>query len=501
MITALLALLGGLILPLAFLPFGIYTLGYISPAILCYTWLKASPKQAFGYGWLYGVGFFGVGLSWIYVSIHNFGNASVPIALLITLLFVVCMSLFFAIQGYVLKLIFKNKSNITQCLCAFPAMWVLFEWIRTHVFSGLPWLLLGFSQTNSLLSALSPLIGTFGISLCVAMIAGCLVIALKKELTRNKVISLLIIIAIALVSYFLTNLSWTHLGKKQQASLIQGNFSQSLKWDPNTLTTILDSYKTLSQNHLDSQLIVWPEAAIPYYPSQLPDYIESINALGKSSDTTFIIGAPTFDLPSKKYYNSLLMLGNNQGRYDKRHLVPFGEYTPFQWVFRNLMKTLSIPMSDFTAANNNQEPLHYDNSIIAPFICYEIIFPESVLATVKQSGVIVVINDDAWFGRSLALSQHLQMAQMAAQATQRYVLFCSNTGITAIIAPDGNINQTTPIDHQAVVTGSFALATGDTPIMQWGYYPIFILTILLLIIGLCLKKSDKKPHFKRYPGL
>jgi len=483
MLLYILSLLGGLLLPLSFLPFGLYTIAYISPALLLYSWLKSSPRTAFIHGMLYGIGVFGIGVSWIYNSIHNFGNASVFLSVVITSLFVIILALFFGLQGYLSRLIFKSKSNVIQAICVFPAMWLLFEWLRTHIFTGLPWLLIGYTQSESMLSSLAPIIGTYGLSLCVVLISGCLVTTSLKSSKKNKIISIIIILLILLSAKMVHGKTWITQGDNQiKTSLVQGSFQQALKWDANELTNILDTYKDLSKKHLDSDIIVWPEAAIPYYPSQLPSYINEINALGANSKTTLIVGAPTFNKDSKQFYNSLLVLGDASGKYDKTHLVPFGEYTPFNFVFNKLMKTLSIPMSNFTPGNQTQEPLVFKYGTIAPFICYEIIFPNEVLKKVKNTNLIVVINDDAWFGDSLALAQHLQMAKMAAEETQRYVLFCSNTGISAIISPNGTIVKEAPLNTQTVISGNIKTSTGQTPLMRFGYWPTLIVTLLLLCI-------------------
>ena len=269
-------------------------------------------------------------------------------------------------------------------------------------------------------------------------------------------------------------------------SLIQGNFEQFLKWDSHLLQTILQTYLQLSMQHRDSRIIVWPEAAIPFYPSQLPSYMDQIKTLASDSNTLFLLGAPTTSKNKKRFFNSLLMVGASSAQYDKHFLVPFGEYTPFESWLEPLFNSFSVPMSDFSKGAKQQGILHDQELKIAPFICYEIIYPNYVIKHSMDSQLLVVINDDGWFGRSIALAQHLQMAQMAALETNRFVLFCSNTGVTAIIDPLGKVIKSGPIDQRLVVTGSVTPQQGNTPLMVIGFLPTAIITVLLLLLGLIL---------------
>ncbi len=484
MLFSWMALLAGAILALAFAPLHIYSFAFLSPALLCYLWIKSTPKQASWLGFLFGLGFFGVGVSWVSVSIHNFGNVAMWLTWLVTLGFVAFLSLFILIPGYCFSRFFSHKPLAIQCLCVFPALWLISEYLRSVLLTGLPWLLLGYSQTVSFLQGYAPIFGTYGLSLCAVFLAGSLTLLLLSRTLTERLIGLSVILLTVIPSWFLHGKVWAHAkGDAIKASLIQGNFDQFLKWDSHTLQTILDTYLKLSKDNLDSQIIVWPEAAIPYYPSQLPNYMDQINTLGQEHNITFILGAPTFEKSTQRYFNSLFMMGNQQGQYNKQRLVPFGEYTPWGAVINPFLASFSIPMSNFSPGNSDQPSLTGKHFTIAPFICYEIIYPQFVIKHINNNDLIVVINDDGWFGRSMALSQHLQMAQMAAQETNRYVLFCSNTGITAIINPLGEVLNTAPIDQQAVVSGTVYAMQGKTPLMDWGYYPVMTLTLLLLLLA------------------
>ena len=239
-----------------------------------------------------------------------------------------------------------------------------------------------------------------------------------------------------------------------------------------------------------SKLIVWPEAAVPTYPENTEFFYKEMDQLAKQHGTYLIIGSPLYDPQTKQFYNGLRMIGDGQGVYYKRHLVPFGEYTPLKSVFNPLMKKLNIPMSDFASGPKEQHPLSIGKINIAAFICYEIAFSREVLHYSKGTQLLINISDDSWFGRSIALNQQLQMAQFRALETGRPILSTTNTGITAIINPSGNIIQSLPIDQRQSLSGKVTPMKGETPLMHWNYYPVIGFIILLLIIGSAV--SSKK---------
>lgn len=488
------SLLGGAILPLAFAPFNLYSLAFISPAILCYLWTTSpTGKKTFLLGMLYGLGFFGVGMSWVYVSIHQFGNAQSWLAILITFLFASILSLFHATQGYLSKRYFSKLTETQQCLILFPLFWVMWELIRAHIFTGFPWLLLGYSQNTSPLHGLLPLIGIYGVSGCAAFIAGAIALCAKKNKPSTKLLGITCLALPLLIGWLTSHQSWTQASNRQYTvSLIQSNIGQAIKWDEKRFNQTLQTYLSLSTPHLSDDIIVWPEAAIPAFPSQIPAFTQQLSALGQAHDTTFIVGAPTIQAQNKNMYNSLLLYGLDHGQYNKRHLVPFGEFTPLQWLFSPLGRYLNIPMSDFSSGSNNQPTLRIKGMAIAPFICYEIAFPEAVLSHVKNKDLIVVINDDAWFGDSIALSQHLQIAQVQAIETGRYLLFASTTGITAIIGPDGTLTAITPPNQQAVLSGRIKPMYQNTPIMVWGYTPFYLFILIVFCLVCLLQYRHKK---------
>lgn len=476
------SLLSGALLPLAFSPFNIYSVAFILPAILLFIWLRSNAKKAFWLGWLFGIGFFGTGASWIYISIHDFGNSNSFLAGLITFIFVIWMGSYFALFGYVFRKFFSRLSESKQCLLIFPALWVLFEYLRSVLFTGFPWILLGYSQLTTPLQGLAPLVGVYGLSLITALIAGSLVLLATKQKPIIKIIALICIFGTIGLGWIFKGHLWTKpIGNPIKASLIQGNIPFNVKWDETYVMQNINVYKNLTFDHLSSQLIVWPEGAFPVYAQDAEKFIRELGALARKNHSNIIFGVPILNQQTQQYYNGLLLIGDNQGEYLKRHLVPFGEYIPLQSIFGKAMHYFQIPMSGFSRGPKNQPDLKINQIRIAPFICYEIAFPNEVLNAAEHSELLLTLSDDSWFGKSIALAQHLQMAQMRSLETGRPQLLSTNTGITAFISPLGKILKGAPIDQRVVITSDIQPMTGKTPLMWWRYYPVMGMVVLMLV--------------------
>ena len=485
---AWLALFAGALLPLAFAPIHIWMLAFISPAILFSLWLSASPKHCFWLGWLFGMGLFGVGSSWIYISIHQFGHANVLLASLVTLAFVLVLGLYPALHGFLTRIIWKYAKPWQYCLLIWPASWALCEYVRCVFADGFPFLLLGYTQLHTPLAGFVPVVGVYGVSLLVALFSGALVMTRVAKQHRTRSICVMLMVLIGFAGWLLRQHHWTQLhGNAQSISLIQGNIAQSDKWDNDQLVNILQTYRGLSQSVANHSIVVWPEAAIPYYPSLLPAYMQQLNQLANQQHSTYVVGAPLLGTSADTVYNGLLVLGHDKGRYNKRHLVPFGEFIPLQHIFGRLMALFSIPLSSLTPGNPIQPPISLNTIPTALFICYETAFSNDVLQAMQHKQFAINIVDDAWFGHSFAAAQQLQMTQFRAKETGRYIAVTANTGITAIIDPQGAIVDQLPQHMKGILSGQIRAMRGDTPLMQWQYWPVAILVLLMLFIPVCLQ--------------
>lgn len=480
-----LALIAGILLPFAFAPFEFYPLAVLSPALLLITWLNCSVKRAMWRGFLFGLGFFGVGASWIYVSIHEYGNTGIFLSSFITIIFVLILSLFPTAQGYLLARFFP-RNNISKLCLAFPCTWVLLEWVRSWFLTGFPWLILGTSQLNSPLRGLAPIVGQLGLSFILTLSGALFIVAIKSH-RRHWYKSIVLLILIWCGAFALTPIQWTHAQNKPvTVSLVQGNIPQELKWSPGYLKTTLDIYFKLSYGHWKSQLVIWPEAAIPLLLQDAQGFVTSMGNIASDRHATFITGIPV--LNGFTYYNSMLISENNQQQlYYKRHLVPFGEYVPFSRLLRGMIGFFSIPMSDFSPGPAIQPDLKAAGMIIAPFICYEVAYESSSLAELPRANLLITLSNDAWFDRSFASAQHLELGRFRALETGRYHLFVTNTGITAIINPQGIVQASIPVDQPGVLTGTIQSMYGATPIVILGLTPFIILFFCLLLIAWLLQ--------------
>ena len=478
----LIALLAGIMLAFCFAPHALFPLPILSLALLLGCWLHVNRWVAFWRGFLFGLGLFGVGASWVYVSIHDYGQTSLWIAGLITLGFVMLLSLIPAITGYVLTRFF-TVNNATKMMAAFPSLWFFFEWIKSWLFTGFPWLDVGYTQLQSPLRDYAPYIGSYGLSFLVALCAGMLVFAiLSTGKTRYKTIAgFLVIWALAPILGLFHFTS--PVGNPVRVTLIQANIPPLLKWDPEQVNATLSHYQTVTQQHWDSQMIVWPESAIPLLHYQAQAYLEALSREALLHKTSLVIGIPTLQ-NNDKLYNSLMVFGDGHGIYNKRHLVPFGEFTPQQNMLKAVMEFLEIPMANFASGSYSQLPPVASGVKLLTLICYESAFADLVRTFINKAELIVTLSDDLWFGHSWAIAQHLQMTQMRALEIGRYALFANNNGSSAIINAQGRIEAIAPDDAEAVISSNVQPMQGYTPWTWLGLnLTLFVMLCLLIMAG------------------
>lgn len=494
------AALLGIMLTFAFAPYEVFPLAVIAPAGLLALWLRHSTslRQSFWLGFCFGLGFFGSGVYWVFTSIHVFGGVPTSLAVLITAGLIAFIALYPAGVGYCLNRFFPD-AHPTKLLCAFPAIWVLSEWFRGWLFTGFPWLFIGYSQTNSPLKGYAPILSVYLISFALTVSSGLLVNAViqyRKKAYLNLYKNCFALMLIWVVGSLLTLIPWTvPSGKPISVALVQGNIPQSIKWSPEHLQLSLNRYVEMTDPLWGKyQLIIWPEASVPVPLQNAADFIQSLDDKAVATHTALFLGIPVHTPDDKGYYNSIITLGANKTAYSKRHLVPFGEYIPLTNLLSRALEFMDIPMSDMVPGQLTQSPLIAENTLILPSICYEIAFPQLTRDTNKNIGMLLVVTNDAWFGDSTAEPQHLQMAAMRAIEFGRPLLFVSNDGITAIINPDGTIEKAAPQREITVLTGSVQPMKGITPWLTNGADPILLLAIVLLLVARRAKKNISTKH-------
>ncbi len=470
------ALLAGGLLPLAFAPFQFYPLAVLSLALLFLSWQGLTPKQAAKRGFLFGVGLFGVGVSWVYVAIHVFGHASIVVAGLLTSGFVGFLALYLAGVGWLVKRLTKPLFSKLDYIALLPLVWIGYELFKGWFLSGFPWLEIGVSQIDGALAGYVPLIGVIGVSWLVALSAGLLVVFWQtKQWTW-----LLSAVVIWAGGYQLQSHSWTEtIGKPIKVSLIQGNVPQAIKWNPEQLFKTLALYETRTTEHWHSDLIIWPENAVTVFYHQAKElFFDPLAVKAKQNKTDILVGLPAVDLDSKTYYNSMMLLGDEPEFYHKQHLVPFGDYIPFEWL-RGVIAFFNLPMSSFSPGEHGQTLIEAAGYKLGISICYEDVFSTEVMQTLPEAQLLVNATNNAWYGDSFAPHQHLQISRSRALEMGRPVLRSTTNGISAVINHKGEISHQSPQFEEAVLTAEVQARQGATPYVQWQRWPLWLMALFM----------------------
>jgi apolipoprotein N-acyltransferase len=437
----LLALVAGALLPLAFAPLALWPLALLSLALLFWLWQRVPGRSAAMIGFIYGLGLFGVGVSWVYVAIHEFGHSPPPLAALLTLLFVAFLALFPALAGYLMRR--WPLSPALQLLLAAPLAWLVSELLRGWLLSGFPWLLLGYVTLDTPLAGLAPWIGIHGQSLLVALTAAALLWLAQqwRQWRRASMVAvLLILLCWPLASLLSLRATAEPLSAPLRVALVQGSVDQQTKWQASTLRQRLETYTELTLPHLGQvDLIVWPENAITtFYHRLRADWLDPLARSAAAKGSEIVIGIPVQDSDGERYYTSAVNL-NSGHLYHKRHLVPFGEFMPLERWLRGLIALFDLPMSSFSAGPQQQPPFIAAGRRMAVTICYEDIFPWEYRHELANAELLLNLSNNGWYGDSLAPHQHLQIARMRSLESGLPQIRATTSGISAVIDGRGAI--------------------------------------------------------------
>lgn len=480
--TYFIAFVAGAIAVFGFAPFGIFPLPILSLAVLFWLWSKAErPAQAAGLGFAFGMGLFCVGVSWIYVALHDYGYMHPLLAALATALFAAVNASIPALAGYV-QAKFKGAATL-RILWVMPAIWTLAEWVRSWLFTGFPWLSVGYSQVpNSPLAGYAPILGVFGVSLLVAVSAALLLVIWGARWSKSGKTALACVVVLWAAGAALSLVEWTMpQGEPLKVSLLQGNIAQDTKFNEDALIGTLEKYRMLAESS-DARLIIMPETAIPLLREYIPEgYQAMLREHVRKSGGDILIGA--FEREDGRYYNSVYSLGASESQhYRKDHLVPFGEFIPLRAVFGWLInEVLQIPMGDQARGGADQLPLNVAGQKVAVNICYEDAFGEEIIHALPAATLLVNVTNDAWYGESHAAEQHNQLSQMRALETGRMMLRATNTGVTSVIGVDGRVQSQLPQHQEGVLTAQVQGYAGSTPYVRWGNWAMLVLAGLMLV--------------------
>jgi apolipoprotein N-acyltransferase len=487
------ALLGAL-LPLCFAPFHAWYIAFPLFAALFWLWDGQSPREAAWRGFWFGFAAFVTGAYWLYISVHIFGGAPVIVAIVLMLGLFWIMAACIAASGYLAARIGLPPDSPRDSLrdsrwaalryCLFwPALFVVFEWVRGWIFTGFPWLSVGYGQIDGPLGSWAPLMGVHGVSLVTLMLAGAL-LSLVRSTRADRVIAVCIFIVVLGATAIIHGRAWTRaLPQDLRISLVQGSISQDRKWLPEQRGPTLELYRELTLGLENQDLVVWPEVAVPTLAYLAQDYLDQLAVQARARGMQIYLGVLTMDDASGQYQNSLLGVGRHDAVYHKRHLVPFGEFFPVPDFARRWMRAQGLPSQDTLAGNYTQTALPLGDYLLSPSICYEDAYGAEQLDFLPDAHLLINVSNDAWFGDSIAPDQHLQMARMRALEAGRFMLRATNTGITAVITPTGEVADRLPQFETGVLSAIVQPYSGATPYTRSGNAGILMLCLLLLVPG------------------
>ncbi|MBU2978858.1 apolipoprotein N-acyltransferase [Alteromonas sp. C1M14] len=448
-------------------------------------------------GWLFGLGWFGAGISWVHVSIADFGG--LPLIASVSLMLLLCsyLALYPATALWVTKRYFPAR----LWPLALPFFWFIAEWVRSWMLSGFPWLSVGYSQAVSPLKGWLPIIGETGVTL--------IVIALAASITQVKQIKQAIAPSLAfatalLSGYILQSVDFVSVKKTYQVAMVQGNIAQSIRWTPEHDGPTMEKYLSLTEPLWQSDLIVWPEAAIPKLEIMASDYLHTLDATAIENNTSLITGIVNYNWESQEAWNNLIVLGKQSAedstpqytyfhsdRYAKHHLLPVGEFVPFEDFLRPLAPLFDLPMSSFSRGDYQQKNLMANGIHLAPAICFEIAFPRQVAANVHDdTDMIITVSNDAWFGHSHGPAQHLEIAQVRAMEMGRPVIRATNNGITAFINAKGEIVSALPQFESGSIVAPVQATKGLTPYKRYGDLFALFIGLAGLACAIGIKKTN-----------
>lgn len=488
---AWLALVAGAAAVPAFAPIGWYPLAVLSPALLFLLWEEASPRRAAGIGFAWGAGLFLAGTWWIFIAVHDYGKAPAWLAAFLMLALVAIMATYYALLGWCAARL--TAPPWARWLVVLPAAWTLMEWLRGWLFSGFPWLQVGYAHSDSPLAAYAPLGGIHLVTLLSSLTAGA-VIALLRGSPRQRLAVAAVALSVWAGGAALGGHDWTvPAGEEISVAIVQSAVPQDLKWQDDNRDEIMGLHRRMTRQSLGARLVILPEAALPVLAHQAGPWLARLWGEAQARGSDLMIGLLRYDEDSGRYYNGLLALsGDDASWYYKRRLVPFGEFFPVPKAVRSWMRLMSLTYVDMSPGEENQPPLRAAGQAVGATICYEDAYGAEQLAVLPSATLLVNVTNNAWFGDSAAPHQQLQMARFRALEAGRFLARATSNGVSGIIAPDGRVTARAPQFVPQVLRGTVRPYTGLTPYARTGNWPVLLLCALALAAAL-LARRPRRP--------
>lgn len=497
---ALFALCCGLLTSLGFdFPFD-SAWRWLAPVFACVglfgvMWLVSANgvRRHFWLGYAFGLGLFGYGLNWVYISMYLFGGANAVFSIGANVVLVLFLSLYWGVTLWLTDKLsqsryFKAKqdANSPYKLYLFAIVVGFFEWLRSVLFIGFPWLSIGYAFVDTPLAQWAKLTGVFGVSVFVVLALAIVMNFVQKKCMKPIIVwSLLLVASLAFVALRATT---SPSGKPLQVALMQGNISVITKFDPKFMDESITRYFQLTDEAFDPELdlVVWPETAIPYFYNDARLWLDAMFQMQAIGGFDFITGIPEGDIAMNQYYNAIVLQSQQpapQTFYLKSHLLPFGEYLPFRSIFAFFEDFVELPMNDFSRGGNDQ-PLFVVRGVkIAPSICFEAVFGDEIRLSANSAELLVNLSNDGWFGQSKAQAQHLNVQRLRAIENGKPMIRSTNDGITAIIDHNGNVTAAIPQYQPGILRGQVTPYSGKTLYSRYGDWTLWCL--LGIMMGLC----------------
>lgn len=484
-------ILGG-IQVFAFSPFDLWWIIYPSFVgfFLLLQQVEKTTRSYFLISFIFSLSMFVTTLHWIYVSMDLFGGMPAIISALLIVLLCAYLALYPTLALWVSYRFFR-LANSLHYLLLIPILWLISDWIRGWVLTGFPWAYLGYSHADTYLAGFAPVLGVQGMTLAILLICGALTLIFQKQ---KITLNLTLISTLLLTGYLLQKIDYTQLQPAVKVSLVQGNIDQNNKWKNEYLYPSLFKYLDLSETGFKDQqeLIIWPESAIAALEIDMQPFLQPLSIDLASKNKTLITGIISYNLTTNEYHNSIITLGKlpsgygyslaGENRYQKHQLLPIGEFVPFEDFLRPLAPYFNLPMSNFQRGDKIQANLQTEQSRFTSALCYEIAFPELLRKNIHpETGMLLTLSNDAWFGNSIGPEQHLQIARMRAIEFARPVLRSTNNGVTAIYNDKGKELGRLPVNTAAVLSLEVQPAFGETPYQKYGSIPLYLYCFLTLV--------------------